>query len=375
MRKNLVSLAVAGVVSISGIAPLALAQSLDLTINDVGLSIGDSRRVTGLRLNFRDRELRRVDGANVTLWAPYEHPRGLVNGLALGLPLTGARRIEGLGAGIFGVAADETIRGVGIGGIGLGAGEDIVGLAVGGIGMGVGRDIRGIAIGGIGAGAGRDIEGLAIGGIGMGVGEDLHGIALGGIGMGVGQNLRGLAAGGIGVGVGGNAKGALIGGIGAGVGGDMVGLSVGGIGIGVGGSVKGVTIGGIGMGIGGDATGLQVAGIGIGTGGTLKWVSIAGVGIGASRIQGVAIASAVGAEQVRGFVLAPAYFRISKYGRMNGLNVSAFNDVRGIQQGVAIGIFNSARVLDGLQIGLLNYAKNKPKATRLLPFINFARAR
>jgi hypothetical protein len=89
----------------------------------------------------------------------------------------------------------------------------------------------------------------------------------------------------------------------------------------------------------------------------------------------LAIASAVGAEQVRGVVLAPAYFRISKYGRVNGLNVSAFNDVRGVQQGVAIGIFNSARVLDGLQIGLLNYAKNKPKATRLLPLINFSRGR
>lgn len=36
---------------------------------------------------------------------------------------------------------------------------------------------------------------------------------------------------------------------------------------------------------------------------------------------------------------------------------------------------NSARVLDGVQTGLLNYARNKPKATRLLPLINFARAR
>ena len=109
----------------------------------------------------------------------------------------------------------------------------------------------------------------------------------------------------------------------------------------------------------------------VGVGGTAKWVTIAGIGVGASRIEGFAAASAVGAEQVRGVVLAPFYFRITNDGR-RGLNVSAFNDVRGMQQGVAIGIFNKARVLDGLQIGLLNYAGNKSHA-KLLPIFNYAR--
>jgi len=43
------------------------AQSLDLTVNNVGLSIGDSEEVTGVRLNFRDRNLRRVTGLNATI--------------------------------------------------------------------------------------------------------------------------------------------------------------------------------------------------------------------------------------------------------------------------------------------------------------------
>jgi hypothetical protein len=43
-----------------------------------------------------------------------------------------------------------------------------------------------------------------------------------------------------------------------------------------------------------------------------------------------------------------------------------------MQQGVAIGIFNKARVLDGLQIGLLNYAGNKTHA-KVLPIFNYAR--
>src|SRR5687767_15974717 len=75
----------------------ASAQSLDLTINNTGLSIGDSRFVRGIRINFRDRNLRRVEGVNITVWSPYEPARGEVKGLALGLPLTGARRIDGAG--------------------------------------------------------------------------------------------------------------------------------------------------------------------------------------------------------------------------------------------------------------------------------------
>lgn len=364
--------AAAGFLLFAAMPAFAQDNSLDLTINGSGISIGDSREVKGLRLNYRDRNLRRVDGVNATIWMPYEHPRGVVEGAALGLPLTGARRIDGLAAGVFGVGADETIRGIAVGGVGLGAGEDIVGLALGGIGMGVGRDLRGIAIGGIGAGAGRDVEGLAIGGIGLGVGQDLHGIAIGGIGAGVGMDMTGAAIGGIGIGIGGSAKGLLIGGIGSGVGGDMTGISIGGIGTGTGADMKGLSISGVGSGVGGNATGVQLAGIGIGVGGTAKWVTIAGLGVGASRIEGFAAASAVGAENVRGVVLAPIYFRVTEYGRVRGLNVSAFNDVRGMQQGVAIGIFNKARVLDGLQIGLLNYAGNKSHA-KLLPIFNFAR--
>lgn len=338
--RNVVLAAVCTLLAIPALAP---AQSLDLMVDDVGISIGDSRRVTGIRLNYRDRRMEKVVGVNVTLWTPYETNRGIVRGLALGLPATGASRIDGVAAGIFGLGALQSIHG--------------------------------LALGGIGLGAGTDIEGIAIGGIGLGVGQDVRGLAIGGIGMGVGQNMHGLAVGGIGVGVGGSAKGILVGGIGAGVGGDMIGLSIAGIGIGAGGSVTGLTVTGIGMGAGGDVTGVQLAGVGIGAGGTLRWVSVAGIGIGAPRIEGLAIASAVGAEQVRGVVIAPFYFKIANNGRVNGVNISAFNNVRGTQQGLAIGIFNYARSLDGAQFGLLNYAGNKSRGTRLLPIFNYARAR
>src|SRR3954454_11578436 len=100
MRLPLLALAILAI-------PLALhAQGLDLTVNHVGLAIGDVPRVIGLRLNYRDRRLRQVDGVNATIWTPYDNGgSGVVHGLALGLPVTGAARIDGVGVGVFGVGA------------------------------------------------------------------------------------------------------------------------------------------------------------------------------------------------------------------------------------------------------------------------------
>jgi hypothetical protein len=51
----------------------------------VGLSIGNSRRWTGLRINFQDRAVERVDGVNVTIWNAKDNDAMVVNGLALGI--------------------------------------------------------------------------------------------------------------------------------------------------------------------------------------------------------------------------------------------------------------------------------------------------
>ena len=99
------------------------AQAIDLTVGDSGISFGDSRQVNGLRFNFRDRNLREVNGVNVTIWSPYEPARGRINGVALGLPITGGRRIVGLATGILGAGADDEIVGVAFGLLGAGAGN------------------------------------------------------------------------------------------------------------------------------------------------------------------------------------------------------------------------------------------------------------
>jgi len=312
-------------------------HSLDLTVHDVGISIGDSRRVTGLRINFRDRRLEQVNGINATIWTPYE-ANGEVNGLALGLPATGAARITGLTAGVFGAGADERIRGIGVGGLGLGSGGGLSGIMIGGLGVGTGGDIEGIGVGGLGVGGGGNMRGLMIGGLGVGGGGDATGIIIGGLGAGGGGSVRGL--------------------------------SVGGFGVGAGGGVSGIAIGGLGVGSGGDVTGIAIGGLGVGTGGTLRGLGVGGLGVGAPRIVGVVAGLMAGGEDVRWLVLAPAYFRIAPRGRFTGVAASAYNHVGGEQHGLTIGLLNVAEALHGVQIGVFNYARNNPAPWKLLPILN-----
>lgn len=271
------------------------AQSVGIMVNDVGLSIGDSEKVTGIRLNYRDRNMRRVNGINATIWTPYDPMMGDVYGYAVGLPLTGARNITGIGWGLFGVGAEQDMAGLAWGGIGVGAGRDLSGVMVGGIGAGSGRDISGVVIGGIGAGAGRDMAGLAIGGIGVGAGGDVVGIMLAGIGLGAG----------------------------------------------------------------GDLAGISVSGFASGAGGTMRGVHVASFALGATALEGIFVTGfAAGGSDFTGLAVAPGYFRLDD-GTHKGLSVSAVSDIRGTQRGVTIGLFNYARNLSGVQIGVLNYARNK----------------
>src|SRR6476659_2590594 len=167
------------------------AQGLDLTVNHVGIAIGDVPRVTGLRLNYRDRNLEWVNGINATIWSPYGEGSGTVRGLALGLPLTGAASIDGVATGSFGVGARDRIRGIGVAPLGIGAGGTLEGLMIGGLGAGSGAGVTGIGVGGLGIGSGGPLRGLFVGGLGVGGGGSVDGIVIGGLGAGVGGHLRG----------------------------------------------------------------------------------------------------------------------------------------------------------------------------------------
>lgn len=316
--------------------PLA-GQGLKIAVGDVGLGIGDVPRIDGLRLNFRDRALERVRGVNVTIWTPYRDADGTIEGLALGLPMTGADHVRGIAIGA-GVAAEDEIAGIGVGAIGVGAGGSLRGLMIGGVGAGTGGDATGILISGIGAGAGGDVRGISLSGIGSGSGGD----------------FTGLGVGAIGVGAGGSAEGILIGGVGVGAGGGM----------------KGLAVGGVGVGSGGDLTGVAIGGIGVGVGGELKGIGLGGIGVGAPEVTGFMAALAAGGADVRGVVIAPAYFRLAEHGSFEGLTVSAFNRIGGSQRGLAIGLLNIAEELHGVQVGLINIARNKD-SFQFLPLVNY----
>lgn len=292
------------------------------------ISIGNYPRVDGLRINFRDRDLELVRGINLTMWKPYDDSfEGRVEGVAIGLPMTGARNIIGLSVAAFGIGTSDDLRGVTVAGLGGGAGGTLSGISIGGIGLGAGDGVRGLAVGGIGVGSGGDARGILFGGVGAGVGGSLRGAALGGVGVGAGGNARGLM------------------------------------------------VGGIGVGAGGDVRGVSVAGVGVGSGGTIHGLSIAGVGVGAPRLEGGVLAPLVGAETARAIIIAPILFRTESDGELVGASLSAVNAVRGYQRGLSIGLVNYAESLFGVQLGLVNIVRDNPSPFRVLPIINIGRDR
>ena len=53
------------------------------------------------------------------------------------------------------------------------------------------------------------------------------------------------------------------------------------------------------------------------------------------------------------------------------MGVSAFNDIRGSQRGLTIGLVNRAWSLHGVQVGVINIVRNNPKGRRVLPIFNW----
>lgn len=361
-----------------GTSPPELAQAqsgrngraLNLTIGEVGLSIGDSRRTTGVRLNYRDRQLRRANGLNVTLWRPYESVRSTVNGIAVGLPLTGGNRVRGIGVGA-GISAQTALNGLFLAPLGLGSGGRLRGIAVGGLGIGAGERVQGLMLGGLGAGAGEDAEGLFVGGLGVGAGGTSNGILVGGLGAGAGEHANGLLVGGLGAGAGGSVTGLLVGGAGAGAGESATGILIGGLGAGAGEDAKGLIVGGIGAGAGETMSGIAVSVVGVGAGARFSGIGIGGVGVGAGeQMKGLAVAGlGVGSPSITGLSIAGGYSRVED-GRLRGVALSGWNDIRGTQRGLTIGLYNYTRELNGIQMGLINVARNNPAWARVLPGVN-----
>jgi hypothetical protein len=289
------------------LSPFAAGQSLNIPAAKWGISFGNSKEFSGLRFNFRDSQVRKISGINVTLWQPRKDNKdALVTGISIGTIPSGGR-LRGLQLGILGVGAERDIKGLTVGLLGAGAGEDITGINIGGLGIGAGEDVKGLNFGGLGVGAGKDVRGITIGGLGAGAGKSMVGLNIGGIGLGAGEKLSGIS----------------------------------------------------------------LAGIGAGAGDKLKGLAMAGFAAGAPRIRGIAVAGfAVGGQDIKGAFLSGGCVYVPKGGRMSGLAASPFNFIKGPQTGISIGIVNYAHSVKGVQVGLVNIVRDNPRYLRVLPVFN-----
>lgn len=332
----------------------AFSQGVGIPSKRGGIGFGNLPKFTGIRFNFKDRFVEKITGVNVTVWQTKSDAdqTGTVNGISLGLPMAmGHENQNGISIGVFGVAATENLSGINIGLIGAGAGQNVNGFNFGGLGIGSGQDLRGVNIGGLGAGAGGDVIGLNIGGLGIGGGGDLSGLSIAGLGVGSGGNVTGI--------------------------------NLAGVGIGAGESLTGFSFALAGIGAGQKVRGISIAGIGIGAGQEVKGITVAGVGVGGPKVTGLAVALAVGGVDIKGIMIAPAFFRVGggnnvnedgeatgEPGMMRGLSVSAYNRIKGEQRGVALGIVNYTQKIKGFQFGIINIVRDNPKGLRVLPIFN-----
>ena len=108
-------------------------SSLDLTIDGFGISIGNSRGVNGLRLNFRDDHLEWVNGINFSIWKPRWNYDAEINGIALGIYGPQAGWINGLAIGVGAVDVNRNMAGIGVGGMAFVSGGSVQGIALGGL--------------------------------------------------------------------------------------------------------------------------------------------------------------------------------------------------------------------------------------------------
>ncbi len=312
----------------------AAAQSVDVAVAGYGLSLGNSSRFTGLRINAVDRQVERIDGLNVTLWNPGDNPVAEYNGIALGIIGTKGRKFRGVAIGGVGVNARDHLGGVAAGTLGVGA-RSLTGVGVGLVMVDVHERLRGASVAGIWTGNNRQhLDGLTVAGGGAMAGT-VRGAAIGGVFAASEVSLTGVA------------------------------LSPGAV---YSGRLRGLAVGGIGAGAM-DLDGIAIALGGIG-GERLDGVMLAGLGVGASdRIRGIAVGGAL--------VFAPEVTGVAA-GALNGLYIDRidledflhFRLANERFTGLSIGLVNYTARLKGVQIGLINYAGNNPRWLRLLPLLN-----
>lgn len=168
-------------ISLSAQDSLFSKKSLNFPTKKYGISIGNSYEFTGIRINFADENVKRINGLNVTFWYKlYENQYAVVNGISVGvMPMAG--KMGPVNLGVLGAGtANNNVYGLTLGGVFVGSSGSINGLTISGLVTGADGEnsaISGIAVSGIGIGAHKAINGFALGGLAVFTDGEINGIA------------------------------------------------------------------------------------------------------------------------------------------------------------------------------------------------------
>jgi hypothetical protein len=241
---------------------------------------------------------------------------GRTRGIVAAPVLAAVRGLTGASVSAF-VASDSAVKGITLSG------------------AMIADDVRWIQLSAIGAVSHHDILGVTIAGVAIHGDDRVSGISVAGLSVAGHQGIRGLAAS-------------------AGL---VYGKTVQGI------SLSTITVAPISL------DGIAVAGFTLGTR-SLRGLGAAGAMLIAPRARGVVASPLIITDDITGLAIAPLALDVPPLGQMRGVAIAGFNNIRGTQQGIALGVFNYAAQLHGLQIGLWNVVENNPRAFRRLPLVN-----
>ncbi|HET7249067.1 MAG TPA: hypothetical protein VFI79_04420, partial [Gemmatimonadales bacterium] len=166
-------------------------HALNIGVSGVGLSIGNSRRWTGVRINFQDNQVERVNGIGVTIWAAKYNEGMELNGLALGLAGPVGGRFTGVTIGGAGAVADQEFRGVTVAGLGVVSNGDMKGVNLSGLGTVANRDMWGVNAAGLGLVANGRMDGINLGGLAAVANGRMRGLNVGGLAVVANGSLYG----------------------------------------------------------------------------------------------------------------------------------------------------------------------------------------
>jgi hypothetical protein len=181
-------------------------KALNIPFRKYGLSIGNSSEFNGIRINFEDKNVKRINGLNVTFWSDnflrFEkwineaNYSSVINGISIGVMST-AGSMQPINIGLLCVrASPNNLNGLSIGGITVLSGNNN-GLSISGL-LTQTAVINGIAISGLFVAGVRGINGLAIGGLVVSSDtRDINGVAFSPGVLYCGNNFKGVGTSGI----------------------------------------------------------------------------------------------------------------------------------------------------------------------------------